>query len=485
MRPIITPAESNRLDMASAEPVAVLMERAGLGVALAAVEMGVGYGSRVSILTGRGNNGGDGYVAARYLAGRGVAVTVHSLGFPKGDHAPARKEAHAAVRAGVRVETLGSPVASDLVIDALFGVGFHGELPESIVPWTRVDTPVLAVDVPSGLDATAGTVDGAAFTARRTVTFHALKTGHVLGEGPDRSGEISVVDIGLSVERPELLLCEEDDAPRPVRERTAHKWSAGSVLVVGGSPGLTGAAMLAARAALHAGAGAAAIAAPGELQPIYAALSAGVMSFPVGDGVRFTETDITAVLNRADRYDVMVLGPGLGPVPEGFVSGLVAGWDGGLLLDADGLNALSGVDALVARTAPTVLTPHPGEFRRLTGSGPTYEAASALSATTGDVVLLKGSPTFVVGPDRWVVTTGGPELATIGTGDVLSGAIGAYWAGGLDAATAARSGAFWHGIAGKRLAERRTVTAEGLALEIGSAERAANRHRRSTDQPWS
>jgi hydroxyethylthiazole kinase-like uncharacterized protein yjeF len=209
------------------------------------------------------------------------------------------------------------------------------------------------------------------------------------------------------------------------------------------------------------------------------------MSFPVGDGVRFTEADITAVLDRADRYDVMVLGPGLGSVPEGFVEGLLAGWDGALLLDADGLNALSDVDALVARSAPTILTPHTGEFRRLTGVDPSYESATALSGDTGDVVLLKGSPTFVVGADRWVVGTGGPELATIGTGDVLSGAIGAYWAGGLDAATAARSGAFWHGLAGRRLAEKRTVTAKGLAIEIGSAERAAIDEPRSTDQPWS
>lgn len=478
MRPIITPAESSRLDMASAEPVEVLMERAGLGVALAAVEMGVGYGSRVTILTGRGNNGGDGYVAARYLARRGAAVTVRSIGFPKGEYSPARKAAHGAVSAGVRVESLGSPSGADLIIDAIFGSGFRGALPENIAPWTRVDAPVLAVDVPSGLDATTGTIAAEAFTAERTVTFHALKTGQVLGEGPDRCGEITLVDIGLSGERPELRLCEECDAPRPARARRTHKWSAGSVLVVGGSPGLTGAAMLTARAALHAGAGAAAIAAPGALQPIYAGLSAGVMSFAVGDGSRFVEADCDRVLERAGRYDVMVLGPGLGAVPEGFVRRLLAGWDGPLVLDADGLNALSGVETLVTRSAPTVLTPHGGELQRLTDSEPSYGSAVTVGAETGSIVLLKGSPTFIVGTDRWLVTTGGSELATIGTGDVLSGMIAAFWAGGIDAEIAARSGAFWHGVAGKRLAARQMVTADELVVEVG---RAVG----SNAQPWS
>jgi NAD(P)H-hydrate epimerase len=468
VKPIITPAESSRLDQASTEPVEELMERAGFAVAVAAADMGVGYGDRVTVLAGRGNNGGDGYVAARYLAGRGAQVTVRSLGLPKGDYSPARKAGTAAVKAGVSVIELGDPAPCDFVVDALFGVGFRGTLPEVAVPWTELDVAVLAVDVPSGLDALTGKISGPAFTADVTVTFGAAKTGHYLAEGPERSGELRVADIGLGDPFPELLLCEEVDAPLPMRDRRAHKWSAGSVAVVGGSPGITGAAMLAARSALNAGAGAAAIVCPGGLQPIYAALDPGVMTVGVGDADRFTAVDVASVLKAAERYDVLVVGPGLGAVEPGFVAGLIAGWDSALVLDADGLNALGAPTELAVRTAPTVVTPHRGEFTRLTGEDAGYDSARRLANDAGITVLLKGNPTFVTdGTETWVVNTGGPELATIGTGDVLAGMIGAYAAAGLPGPVATRSGAYHHGMAGARLAQTQVVTATDLAEEIG------------------
>lgn len=467
MEPLITPAESNRLDMASDVPAAMLMERAGLGVALTAVEMGIGYGDRVLILAGKGNNGGDGYVAAKHLARRGIQVTIRSLGCPRGDGGPARAAAVAAVRAGARVGPLEDPVPADLIIDAVFGVGFSGALPEAVVPWTRIDVPVLAVDVPSGLDAATGTVQNAAFYADATVTFQAAKTGHVLGDGPERVGELFIVDIGLGDPRPELMLCEDVDAPQPVRTRHAHKWSVGSVAVVGGSPGITGAAMLAARSALAAGAGAATVICPGALQPIYASMDAGVMSRGVGDGERFTRDDVDSVLAAAERYDVLALGPGLGRVGRGFVEALLERWDGPIVLDADGLNALEGPDGLESGSE-LIITPHAGEFTRLTGRAATYGAAGNLARESGAVVLLKGNPTYVAASDEmWVVTSGGPELATIGTGDVLTGMVAAYVAGGLPGAVAARSAAFHHGSAGARLAGSGTVTASALASEIG------------------
>ena len=147
-----------------------------------------------------------------------------------------------------------APEPADLVIDALFGVGFHGRLPPEVLPWLDVEAPVLAVDVPSGLDALTGAVGDHAFTADACVTFHALKPGHLLGEGPERCGAVEVVHIGLEGGDPELMVCEESTLRAPVRVRTAHKWSAGSVVVVGGSPGLTGATLLTAEAALHGGA---------------------------------------------------------------------------------------------------------------------------------------------------------------------------------------------------------------------------------------
>ncbi|NNF86957.1 MAG: NAD(P)H-hydrate epimerase, partial [Acidimicrobiia bacterium] len=232
MQLVITPEESAVLDAAAADRIEALMERAGLWVALAAVQMGVGYGSRVAVLAGPGNNGGDAYVAAKYLARRGVAVVVHARGYPKGDYSAARKASTAAVDAGVRVEPFGEPTPADLVIDGLFGAGFHGELPADVHPWLSHTAPVLAIDVPSGLNAADGRVEGEAFYGDRTVTFHSLKVGHLLGEGPERCGPIDVRDIGLDGGTPELRLAEESDVLVPGRSRTAHKWSAGSVLVV-------------------------------------------------------------------------------------------------------------------------------------------------------------------------------------------------------------------------------------------------------------
>jgi len=466
MRLVITPEESNRLDAASEEPVEILMERAGLGVALAGAAMGIGYGSRVVVLAGRGNNGGDGYVAARYLKNRGAQVTVHALGYPRGDYSPARLAAIRAAAAGVKIIELGVPEPADLVVDALFGVGFRGELPEAVLPWLDHDGAVLSVDVPSGLQAATGTVAGHAFTADATVTFHALKPGHLLGEGPERCGFVDIVDIGLKGGVPELRLCEAVDAPVAKRARTAHKWSVGSVAVVGSSRGMIGAGVLTAQSALNAGAGSASVVCPAGAQALVAGMTPGLLTQGIGTGDRLSADDVAAALEYTDRFDVVVLGPGLGP-DNGFAAEFVARREGKLLVDADGLNNLGGLAPLTARSDPTIITPHAGEFRRLAGRDASYEAASAIHDETGAVILLKGNPTFVLGSERWVVTSGGPELATIGTGDVLAGVVSALWACGLDGEVAARSGAFWHGAAGADLATRRTVTATELMSAVG------------------
>lgn len=466
MRPVITPEESKRLDESAADPVGVLMERAGLAVALEAVAMGAGYGDRVVVLAGVGNNGGDGYVAARFLAGRGVAVEVQALGYPRGDSSPARRAALAAWAAGVKVTRLAAPSGADLVIDSVFGVGFRGRLPDGVSAWTGTDAPVLAVDIPSGLHAGDGTVDGTAFTAERTVTFHARKPGHILGEGPDRCGEIVVADIGLVGGEPAFRIADDEDAPVPRRRRTAHKWSAGSVLVVGGSEDFTGAPYLAATAALHAGAGAVAVACPEAMQPRMAAMAPDVITYGLGAGYVVGADDVAAVLRRESRYDTLVLGPGLGSVDRDFVLGCVLGWSGNLVVDADGLNALGELDPLRTRTAPTVITPHAGELSRLTGGDGSPDDAATAARRTGAAVLLKGNPTFVFGEEAWVVDSGGPELATAGTGDVLAGMIGAFWSSGMRAEEAARSAAYHHGVTGARLAERGTFTASELAIAV-------------------
>lgn len=450
MLPVITPAEAARLDQAATVPVEVLMDRAGRAVALSAVAMGAAYGSQVAILAGPGNNGGDGLVAARYLRRRGVGVRVHSFGDPK--TAAAQSAQRKAQVDGVRFESANHLGPVDLIIDSVFGGGLSRGLPPELKPWLEHPAPVLSVDVPSGLDPATGEVIDVSFTATRTVTFHAFKTGHFLGQGPDLCGEVKVADIGLIGGTPEFLVTEKMDAPLPPRPRTAHKWSAGSVLVVGGGRGMVGAAILAGRSALHFGAGAVGLAVPDE--------SSLAASTAAPDLLHYSIDQLPG------RFQVLVIGPGLGNGHQELVRRVLAEWRGPVVVDAD---ALAAVDATKrVRSGPLVVTPHQGEFRRLTGIEPTPQAATDLAAATGAVVLLKGNPTWVTdGSAPWVVTSGGPQLATIGTGDVLAGMVAALLSAGVPALSAARSAAYWHGVAAADLGVTQTVTADALSRHIG------------------
>jgi NAD(P)H-hydrate epimerase len=260
---------------------------------------------------------------------------------------------------------------------------------------------------------------------------------------------VVVADIGLLGGDPSLMIAEEEDCPRPPRPRSAHKWSAGSVLVVGGSQGMLGAAVLAGRAALHFGAGAVGVAVPDGERASVAVLAPELLNF--------------GFEQLPDRFQVLVIGPGLGSDHGHLVDRLLAEHRGPVVLDADGLRSFTD-----RRRPQTVLTPHAGEFRRLASRDPSPASAAELARATEAVVLLKGNPTLVTdGGAPWVVRSGGPELATIGTGDVLAGMIGALMARGLHAAEAARSAAFWHGMAGASLREQGTVTADRLALQVG------------------
>ena len=467
MQPVINSAQAAEWDARSDRPTTDLMQRAGLAVALGAAELGAHYGRRVVVLAGPGNNGGDGYIAAKYLQRRGASVEVLALTEPRTDACRwAREEA---IAARVEISSLRSPKEGpppDLIVDALFGAGFRGLLPDEALPWADLDIPTLSVDVPSGLDATTGDAEGTCFQASRTVTFGALKVGHLLGVGPEVAGEVAVADIGLAKGSFEFALCEESDAPRPARPRGGHKWSVGSVMAVGGSPGISGALWLAARAALKAGAGAVRMATPGGIEATIS--SPELMTLGVGEGDKFSRADVATVLEAADRFDVLIVGPGLGPGQGDFVAGILKGRAGPVLLDADAINALDSTAPLADRSEPTVITPHAGEFERITGSKAEYAAAAELARETGTVVLLKGAVTFVGGEDLWAVTSGGSELATIGSGDVLAGMVAALWARGLDAETAARSAAYWHGRAGAHLRRSGTVTSEMLATEVAA-----------------
>ncbi len=473
---VLDVAEMRRVDATSTVPVDVLMDRAGYSVAVVAAAMGASYGATVHVLCGTGNNGGDGYVAAAYLASRGVAVRVHAFGDPT-DDSPAGRAARRAQAAGAAVAPMGAPARGDLVIDAVFGTGFHGRLPDAVAAWAGTEIPVLAVDVPSGVDGNAGTVVGQAFNASRTVTFHALKLGHVLGEGPDRCGRIEVVDIGLTGGTPVMRVVEGADIDLPSRKRTAHKWTSGAVATIGGMPGLTGAALLCARSALRCGAGVSSILATARTLDTYEALA------PEITVLQSSETDswrdhASEVLSLLGRYDVLVVGPGLEPAPALFIERLLEGFDRTIVVDAGAIAAIGRLDTILERDAPTILTPHAGEFKRLVGTEASPENARDLAMATGSVILLKGNPTFVAGDSLTVVDSGGPELATIGTGDVLAGAVAALAARGVDAESAAWSAAFLHGMAGSNLAARSAVTAPSLVDELGKVVASAHRSSR-------
>lgn len=465
MIPVFTAGQSRLQDESTEAPVEVLVERAGFAVAGAAIRLGAGYGMRTAVLVGPGNNGADGYEAAGVLARRGLWVDIYPFWEPRSPAAVWARER--ATAAGASFRSPDAPRPAGVVVDALFGGGFRGEAPDLSFWRSAEDGRRLAVDVPSGLDATTGQAAEGTLPAAATVTFGGLRVGHLLGDGPDLCGEVRAVDIGLAGTEPELRLCEEEDAPLPVRSRTAHKWSAGSVLVVGGSQGLDGAATLTARAALRAGAGAVMIVCPPAVEEKVRAPE--IMTRSAGAGPYLTPECLPEVLETATKFDVLVLGPGLGATEETakFTTGLLQSWQGPLLADADALNVLDldNPDPL-RRTAPTIITPHAGEFQRLTGARADYQAATALAERTNAVVLLKGNPTFVIGEQRWVITEGGPELATIGTGDILAGMIAAFWSAGQTAETAARTAAFWHARTAAHLAQTQTPTADALATHL-------------------
>ncbi|HZQ57353.1 MAG TPA: NAD(P)H-hydrate dehydratase [Acidimicrobiales bacterium] len=427
MQPVVTTAEMQAADAAAPVPVEVLVRRAGWAVAEAAVRMlGGAYGRRVVVLAGKGNNGADGRAAAAVLARRGAKVTVVGAG------------------------TAAVLPAGDLVIDAAYGTGFRG----SFDPPDPGGAPVLAVDIPSGVKGDTGAVAGGALRATRTVTMAALKPGLLLGAGPELAGAIEVADIGLPVGAPAAHLVQDADhawlAPRP---RATHKWAT-AVWVVAGSPGMRGAPLLCTRAAMRSGAGMVRIGSPGVRaadQPPGEAVAIGLPEAGWAD----------VVAGELGRVKALVVGPGLGQsdAARDGVRALLACATVPTVVDADGLNVLGPAAdaAAVLRARPpgagaVVLTPHDGEFARLAGHPPGEDRVADvrdLAALTGAVVLLKGPTTVVADPSGRVLfaAAGSPRLATAGTGDVLSGMIGAFLARGLDALDAAALAAHVHGRA--------------------------------------
>ena len=388
------------IDAAAPEPTEVLIERAGAAVARAAVEMmGGRFGRRVVVLAGPGNNGADGRAAARRLRRRGARVRVFSA-----TDAP---------------ETLP---AGDLYIDAAFGTGLSR--PYAPPRRDQPDAPVLAVDIPSGLDGLTGeSLGGPVWPARRTVTFAALKPGLLFGEGPAICGETSVSDIGLALSADDLddcsLMTDADIEPLPAGTGATHKWHS-AALVVAGSPGMGGAAALACEAAVRSGA---------RMIHLSTSAEAGTVSF-----LEAVRSEPPLVVD-ADRFDVCAAGPGLG-TGEQAAKRLADALTLELptVIDADGLRLLddpavtAAMDRCRSRSVPVVLTPHDAELEAVTGSRPGSDriaTARAAAAQTQAVVLLKGGPTVVADPQgrARIVSSGDSRLASAGTGDVLTGMI--------------------------------------------------------------
>jgi len=524
MTPVVTAAEMRALDRTTIDdvglPAVTLMETAGRAVAEAALRMLGSARGHVMVVCGPGNNGGDGFVAARVLRDRGVDAVVYLASPREAVRGDARTHLEILERAGGDVRLIAAPdqLASlgprardaALVIDALFGVGLtrpiEGHLAE-VVAMMGNARRVLAVDIPSGLDTDSGRVLGCAVTAERTITMAALKIALVSSPGFARAGEVEVADIGIP---PALIAAANVGAslvtagevarwlPHP--QSLEHKGRRGHVLVVGGSPGMRGAGRLAAIAALRAGAGLCTLAADGKIGSKPGGEPGTELGGDPGSEIDAPDSVMTRSLVVGGKLSALlagkaaiVIGPGIGNtaasterVHEVLATGIPA------VLDADALNVLASEPAAIARAAgPVVITPHPGEASRLLGStvanieADRIAAARALAARTRAVVVLKGARTIVCdgtsgGHHCSINPTGGPALATGGSGDVLAGTIGALLAQGISAVNAARAGVFVHGAAGDQLTEvhgARGVMSSDLPVAIASAIWALSRQR--------
>lgn len=459
-------AEADRLTIAAGTPGIALMEAAGIAVADAVSAL---PGKRVVVVAGPGNNGGDGFVAARHLAERGYAVRVSFVG----ERARLKGDAAAAAARWSGPVDMAAPEQlkdADIVVDALFGAGLDrdvtGAARAMIEAMNAAGVPVVAVDLPSGINGTTGAVMGAAVNANNTVTFFRRKTGHLLLPGRLHCGALTVADIGIAdsvlasikpmtfANGPELWR-----AVFPVPKAESHKYARGHAVVVSGGLSSTGAARLAARGALRAGAGLVTIASPSEALAVNAAASLAVMVRPVDGAGALAEF-------LADRrHNAVVLGPGGGvgaAMREQVMAALAS--EAAAVLDADALTSFAeapdGLFKAIANrpTGGVVITPHDGEFTRLFKAisdkdkvNSKVEKARAAARASGAVVLLKGADTVVAAPDgrASIADNAPPYLATAGAGDVLAGMIAGLMAQGMPAFEAASAAVWLHGEAAR------------------------------------
>lgn len=498
---IVTAEEMRRIDEAAINdygiPGMVLMENAGLRVLEAVGEL-AGNEARIVVMCGRGNNGGDGLVVARHLYNRGARVTVVLLAAATDLRGDAQANLTIAQRLGVPI--IESPPTrvlnrlaedADLIVDGILGTGARGAIRglslAAIRAIRRCKGRVVAIDIPSGVSGDDGSVLGEAVRADVTVTFALPKIGLYTYPGRAYCGNIQVADIGI----PRALL--EDDrvktnlttsaevrAMLPPREPAAHKGDCGRVVILGGSVGLTGAPVLAAQGALRAGAGLVTVGCTIGLNPVLEVKLTEAMTRPLPETVSGTLglEAVDSAVALAQSSDAVVIGPGLGREKETqeFARQVIRRCTKPLVIDADALFALGGMPKHL-RQPPTILTPHPGEMARLCDSSVSevqrdrLGCARYIAEATGAVVVLKGAGTVIASPngEAWINPTGSVALATGGTGDVLSGIIGAFLAAGAAPLHAAVAGVYYHGAAGDLVASRiseRGVVAGDIAQAL-------------------
>ncbi len=502
MTPVLSRAQMRAFDAHAIErchvPSLVLMENAGRGAADAVVTellAGDAAGARVVVVCGTGNNGGDGFVVARRLAVRGARPVVVLVGSVDRLSTDARTnlDAWRGLGGEIREVAPGAPVtplsdalgAAVAIVDALFGTGLdraiEGHLAGVVGELNAAAAPVLAVDLPSGLDADTGATLGVAVQADATATFAHPKLGLLTPSGARLAGRVVVVDIGVPASLaldlgPAVQSIEGADLARWMRPRApgAYKNSAGHVLVVGGAPGKIGAPQLVARGAMRSGAGLATIATWSDAATsiesrVLEAMTARIDPDDTGEALKQLFQGKSAV----------VVGPGfgVGGQARAMVERILATWKGPLVVDADALTMFAGQPEALAGLPAAILTPHPGELGRLTGKTPAqveanrFAAARGLAASTGAVVVLKGAHTVVASPDSRTAVSpvACPALATAGSGDVLGGVIGAL-ACSLAPFEAACAGVMLHAMAGEAWALARGGTDRGLlASEIADA----------------
>lgn len=458
-------------------------------------------GKHVTILCGKGNNGGDGFVIARHLVNRGALTEVILLCRPsaiQGDAAVNYHSVKKIVAAGgsrVKITQAATPAAfrpmhsPDIVVDALFGTGFSGDVRgvfAKAINWVNSQRSfVAAVDIPSGVNGTTGIVESKAVRADLTVTMGLAKVGHFIGSGREQSGEVVVADIGIPsflfqpARNQTYRIGRSDVAERlPVRPRTAHKYNVGKVFMLGGSRSFTGAPFMAALSALRSGPGAVILGVPQSIHPMLVRKLTEVILLPLPETERGTiaHTGIEAVLEKCYWADAVALGPGMSRDPETdeLLLSVLSRINKPTVVDADALTALVGKTGMLKRrNAATILTPHAGELARLIGQSAEdiesrrVELARESSRQLQSVVVLKGAPTVTAVPKglTYLNSTGNPGMATIGSGDVLTGIIAGLLAQGMNPTDAAWAGVWVHGRAGDSAAGERGERSM-LAMDI-------------------